>query len=99
MSGPRTTEDRKGCTFGVHVVPRSRRDAVVGLYGEALKIRLQAPPAEGKANRALQVFLADHLGVPVEAVEIRSGHTSRRKVVRVTGVRAAQVRALLDDET
>ncbi|HHH41324.1 MAG TPA: YggU family protein [Chloroflexi bacterium] len=93
----RITEGKKGCTFGVHVVPRSHRDGVVGLYGEALKVRLKAPPVGGKANQALRAFLAERLGVPTEAVEIISGHTSRHKVVRVAGVVAEDVRALLDE--
>lgn len=97
MKGLQVTEGKEGCTFGVHVIPRSRRDAVVGLYGEALKVRLKAPPAEGQANRALRAFLADRLRVSLEAVEILSGHTSRRKVVRVAGVRPDQVHALLDE--
>ncbi|HEC34012.1 MAG TPA: YggU family protein [Chloroflexi bacterium] len=98
MKGLRVTEAEDGCTFGVHVVPRSRRDTVVGLYGEALKVRLAAPPVEGKANRALRVFLAGRLGVTVGAVEIISGHASRHKIVHVTGVQTAQVHALLSDE-
>ncbi len=87
-------EDSEGCTFGVHVAPGSRQDAVVGLYGDALRVRLKAPPVEGKANQALRVFLAEKLGVPVDAVTILSGHTSRHKLVRVAGVTAAQVRTL-----
>lgn len=89
-------EDSEGCTFEVHVAPGSQKDAIVGLYGDALRVRLKAPPVEGKANRALQVFLAEKLSVPIEAVEILSGHTSRRKRVRVAGVTAAQVHALLE---
>jgi len=67
----------------------------VGLHGDALKIRLMAPPVEGKANRALQEFLAGRLGVSRSAVEILSGHASRQKRVRVSGVSAAAIRALL----
>lgn len=88
-------EDSEGCTFAVHVAPGSGQDAVVGLYGDALRVRLKAPPVEGKANQALRIFLAEKLGVPVAAVEIRSGHTSRRKTVHVAGITAAQVRALV----
>ncbi|MGB9776972.1 MAG: DUF167 domain-containing protein [Anaerolineae bacterium] len=90
-------EDREGCTFGVHVAPGSRQDAVVGLYGDALRVRLRAPAIEGRANQALRAFLAEQLNVSIEAVEILSGHTSRHKVVRVAGVTADRVRALLKD--
>lgn len=95
VEGLRIRHGKKGCSFTVHVVPRSHRDAVVGLYGDALKVRLKAPPVEGRANRALQEFLADQLEVPRQAVEILSGHTSRRKVVRVAWVQPADIRALL----
>lgn len=96
MKGLRVQETPEGCVFSVHVAPGSGQDAVVGLYGDALRIRLKAPPVEGRANEALRAFLAARLGVPVRAVEILSGHTSRHKVVRVAGVAAEQVRALLD---
>jgi len=98
VKGLRVRESKDGCTFGVHVVPRSHRDGVVGLYGDALKVRLTAPPVKGRANQALRAFLAERLDVPVGAVEVVSGHTSRHKVVRVAGIAAARVRALLHDE-
>jgi len=84
------------CTFYVRVVPRSRRDEITGLHGDALKIRLTAPPERGKANRALQEILADRLGVSRSEVEILSGHTSRQKRVRVKGVSADAVRTLVE---
>ncbi len=89
------TEGKEGCTFRIRVLPRSRRDEVVGLHGDALKIRLTAPPVRGKANRALQEFLAQRLGVSPSDVEILTGHTSRQKRVRVRGVSADAIRALL----
>ncbi len=98
MSGLRVTEREDGCTFGVHVLPRSRRDEVVGVYDGSLRVRLQAPPERGKANAALRAFLAHRLDVPKREVEILSGHTSRNKVVRVGGVRAADVQALLSEQ-
>jgi hypothetical protein len=88
-------EGKGACTFRVRVVPRGRRDEIVGLHGDALKIRLTAPPVRGKANRALREFLAQRLGVSRSAVEILSGHTSRQKRVRVESVSADVIRALL----
>jgi len=70
----------------------------VGLYGNALKVRLTAPPEKNKANRALQKFLAGCLGVSPSAVEILSGHTSRQKRVCVKGVSAASIHALSSTE-
>ncbi|MBC7226951.1 MAG: YggU family protein [Thermoflexales bacterium] len=95
MERLKVQEGPEGCTFGVHVAPGSRQDAVVGLYGDALRVRLRAPATEGKANQTLRAFLAGQLGVSVDAVEILSGHTSRHKVVRVAGVTAERVCALL----
>ena len=79
----------------MRVLPRSRRDEVAGAHGDALKVRLTAPPVRGKANRALREFLADQLGVSTSDVEILTGHTSRQKRVRVMGVSADAVHALL----
>ncbi|MBN1811864.1 MAG: YggU family protein [Anaerolineae bacterium] len=88
-------EKKDGCTFHVRVQPRSGHNEIIGLHGDALKIRLTAPPIEGKANQALQKFLAKQLGVPRSSVEILTGHTSRQKRVRVAGVSAEAIRALL----
>lgn len=96
MKSLQVRETPEGCVFGVYVAPGSGRDAVVGLYGDTLRVRLKAPPVEGQANEALRAFLAERLGVPVRAVEILSGDASRRKVVRVAGVTAERVRALLE---
>lgn len=92
----RVMEEKGGCTFQVRVVPRSRQDKVVGMHGDALKIRLTAAPEKGKANRALQEFLARRLGVSRSDVEILSGHTSRNKRVRVESVPADAIRGLLN---
>lgn len=92
------TEGEGGSIFRVRVVPRSRREEIAGVYGDALKIRLAAPPERGKANRALQEFLAGRLSVSPSAVEILSGHTSRQKRVRVKGISADAVRALLSEK-
>ena len=89
-------EGKDGCTFRVHVVPRSRRNEIVGLHGDALKLRLAASPERGKANRALSKFLAGRLDVSSSDVEILSGHTSRQKRVRVRGISSSAIRALLD---
>ena len=88
----------EGCVFQVRVVPRSRRDEVSGVHGDALKVRLTAPPVEGKANRALQKFLSKRLDVPPSAIEILSGHASRIKRVCAHGVSPAAVQSLLADK-
>lgn len=71
----------------VHVQPGAKRTEAAGLHGNALKIRLAAPPVEGQANEALIAFLAEVFGVPKRQVELISGHASRSKRVRVVGPR------------
>lgn len=92
----RLTEVSGGIRFSVHVQPRARRTEIVGAHGDALKLRLQAPPVDGAANEALIAFLATALGVPSRNVDIVSGASSRTKVVEVRGVaRELAERALL----
>lgn len=78
-------------TLSLHAQPGAKRTEFAGLYGEALKIRLAAPPVDGKANAVLTNFLAAYLGVPKAAVTILAGESSRQKVV---WVQAASVTAL-----
>jgi uncharacterized protein len=84
-----------GATFHVKVHPRARKNAITGVVGDALKLALTAPPVEGRANEACIVFLADFLNVPRSSVTIAAGESSRQKLIRVAGVRAAQVEAKL----
>lgn len=72
-------------TLTLHIQPGAKRTDVAGLHGEALKIRLAAPPIEGRANDALLKFIAESFGVPLRQVELKQGPQSRHKVVAVTG--------------
>jgi uncharacterized protein len=91
-------EHRDGCAvFAVRVAPRGSRNAIEGEHSGALKVRLTAPPVEGRANEALRRLLAAHLNVPVNAIEIVAGKSSRTKRIAVAGVSPAQVLALLAD--
>lgn len=69
----------------IHVVPNARSESVIGIYGDAIKIKLRAPAAEGKANAALIRFLAQQLKLPRHAIALQRGHNSRRKVIQVDG--------------
>ena len=84
-------ESNGAVTIAVKVVPRASKNQIVGIEGDAVKIRLNAPPVEGKANNALIAFLADALGVHRTQIEIITGHTSRRKIVRVRGATVLEV--------
>ena len=72
-------------TLTLHIQPGAKRTDVAGLHGEALKIRLAAPPIEGRANEALLKFIAASFGVPLRQVELKQGGQSRHKVVAITG--------------
>ena len=85
----------RAISFAVRVVPRASRSEVAGEHGGALRVRVAAPPVEGAANEELTRTLARALGVPARAVEIVSGHHSKLKRVRVGGVGAERLLALV----
>ena len=72
-------------TLTLHVQPGAKHTTVAGLHGDALKIRLAAPPVEGRANEALLRFIADFFKVPLRDVELKQGGQSRHKRVEVRG--------------
>ena len=72
-----------GATLTLHIQPGARKTEITGLHGDALKVRLAAPPVDGKANTALQEFIAIRLGLTKSSVRLISGLTSRRKVVEI----------------
>jgi len=72
-------------TLSLHVQPNARRSEIVGLHGDALKIKIAAPATDNRANAELAIFLSEALGVPKSAVTIRRGGASRRKIVEITG--------------
>jgi uncharacterized protein (TIGR00251 family) len=84
-----------GVRLRLHVQPRASRTESAGLHGDALKIRVAAPPVDGAANSALLGFLAERLGVPRSAVRLAGGGSGRRKIVEVRGVGAEVARAAL----
>lgn len=69
----------------LHVQPGAKKSEVTGLHGDALKLKLAAPPIEGRANEALLKFIARLFEVPLRQVELKQGEQSRHKVVAVTG--------------
>jgi uncharacterized protein (TIGR00251 family) len=82
-------------SIGVYVQPRASKTELAGLHDGLLRIRLAAPPVDGAANAALVVFIAGKLGIAKSRVQVVSGLTGRRKVVRIDGVTAAAVAAAL----
>ena len=72
-------------TLTLHIQPGAKKTEFAGLHGDALKIRLAAPPVDGKANEALIKFVTETLKLPKSAVTLKSGQTSRHKVLEVNG--------------
>ena len=90
------TEREGGVSFAVRLQPRASRDEIAGEWQGALKIRVTAPPVDGRANEALRRLLAARLKVPLSAVRIAAGEHSRTKRVEIQGISAAQILALAD---
>jgi hypothetical protein len=90
-------ETSAGVTFVVKVHPRAKKNAITGELGDALKLALTAPPLDGRANQACIEFFASLLDVPRSSITMASGETSRRKVIRVAGLSAGEVRKRLGE--
>src|ERR1039458_9478113 len=88
-----------GGTLAVRAQPGAKKTAIVGIYGEGttaqLKVAVQAPPLEGRANEALIAFLAETFGLPKSAVALVSGELSRNKVFLLRGMTMARAAAAL----
>lgn len=87
--------DPRGSTLRLRVAPGARRDEVVGLHGDALKVAVRAPPERGRANDAVLDLIADRLGVSRAQVSLERGAASRDKTVRILGLDPAEVRRRL----
>lgn len=81
-------------TLTLHIQPGAKKTEFAGRHGDALKIRLAAPPVDGKANEALVKFIAATLHLPKSSVMLKSGQTSRRKVLEVSGAESSSIAAL-----
>lgn len=92
---PSITLTPTGSRLHLQVQPRASRNEVVGLHGDAIRVRLTAPPVDGAANDALMRLLAERLGVGRSAMTLISGHGGRSKVVEVAGVNPEEARRRL----
>jgi len=95
MSALKIVDIGEAVTFAVRTLPRSGRNEVSGVQGDALRVKLTAPPVEGAANAALIELLARQLGVRKSAVAIVGGIRSRNKLVRVEGITRERVERAL----
>lgn len=85
----------KGTLLKLHVQPGASKTEVAGLHGDALKVRVQAPPVDGKANQALVGFLAEIFQIPKKQVHLLSGETGRQKSFLLEGLSMEQASACL----
>jgi uncharacterized protein (TIGR00251 family) len=83
------------CVLPIKAVPDAPRTEICGWLGEAVKIKVHAPPVEGRADEVLCDFLAEQLKLPRRAVTVRHGDTSRQKLVRIDGLSLAEAKTRL----
>lgn len=95
MNHPAVQNSPEGAVLTIHVQPKASKTGYAGLHGGALKFRVAAPPVEGAANDALCDYLAKQFGIPRSHVTVQAGQASRKKRVRLVGVVASRVRAVL----
>ena len=83
QAGVLVPDKKGGELLSVHVQPGARHTEAAGLHGDRLKVRLAAPPVDGKANAALVAWVAELFDVPRSSVTVVRGHTSRQKTLRI----------------
>ncbi len=90
---PFLTDTPAGAVLSLRIVPRASKNTIVGEHGDALKLRLCAPPVDGAANAALIEFLAETFALPRARVQLLSGHASRTKRVLLSGLTASAIQS------
>lgn len=88
--------DGDATVIALHIQPGAKRSATCGMFGDSVKIAVQAPPVDGKANSALREFLAEQLKIPTSRVTLVSGASGRDKKVRVAGITPEQAVTALE---
>ncbi len=88
-------ETTSGVVFNIRVIPRASRCELAGIQGDALKLRITAPPVEGAANKECVRFLSDILGVKKSQITIIAGHRSKNKKVSISGINRKDIEALV----
>lgn len=88
-------KDGNSVILHILVQPKASEDRIVGFHGDALKVKVTAPPTGGKANKRLVELLAEELSIPQSNIEVIHGNTSRRKVLRIWNVGQYQINRAL----
>ena len=86
----------EGTIVSLHIQPRASKNEIIGVQGEALKVRLTSPPVEGAANKLCCEFIAKQCGVAKQTISIQSGEKSRKKRLLISGVKSDAVQAALE---
>jgi uncharacterized protein (TIGR00251 family) len=81
------------CRIAIKVIPNAPRNQITGWLGPALKIKVHAPPLDGRANEALCAFLAGTFGLPIRAVTLLQGEKSRQKLIQICGLDLAGLKS------
>lgn len=92
-------KSNKGISLFLHIQPNAKKSKILGLFGNRLKIALQAPATENKANLALIEFLANFLGLAKRQIELKSGEKSREKTVVIQGLSLNELSSRLNRAT
>ena len=95
MAGLRVSTTATGVRLSIRVQPRASDSRIAGVHGDALKVRLTAPPVNGAANAALVELLADTFGIAERGITIVAGASARTKIVELAGVTEEDVRRLV----
>jgi len=88
-----------GVVFSIRVLPRSSRCEITGIQDNSLKLKITAPPVEGKANEECIRFLSDKLGIKKGQIKIKSGHKSKNKTVAISGINKEDIESIIPIES
>ncbi len=99
MSAPWISSSPRGVLVRLKAQPRASRTEIAGVIGDALKVRVTAPPVDNAANNALIAFLAKRTGRPRSAICLLKGKSSRLKVFAIQGLNVSDVESCLDGTT
>ncbi len=94
---PYIRKTRDGILLFIHVQPRASRNKIAGIHGKRLKITVQAPPTDGRANKGVQMLLSKRLRVPKSRVILKSGAASREKTFLVIGLCLSELLSRIED--
>lgn len=89
------TKTERGCRLSLFIQPKASKNEIIGPHNGALKIKITAPPVDGKANAELIDYLSDCLNIPKRQIEILKGETGRNKSVEILGLSPEEVRLKL----